>query len=429
MAMEKGLQNFVDFQVKTVIPIKQGYGYRVILKYLDGSEKVQQKSGFKSEREAKKARDKTIAELHTGTYCVYANVLVKEFFEFWIEEDLKKRLTKDSTYQAFVGIVKNHILPFFKKKRMADLTRADIQALYFDRVEYSVAVARQVKAVINIAMRFAVNCKVISENIAAGINLPKSVPEKKYHEREISVSQTLNMEQMQLLLEKSKETPIYMQVLLCVLLGLRCSEMNGLKYSDVDYISRTITVQRQLGKKMNSSKGDFEAKTYTKQEIGLKTPSSYRVLPLPDIVFEAIIEQRKVYEKNRSRRKREFRDMDYICCSSYGRPRSRGFHWPYYKQLLKDCGLPDIRWHDLRSSYTTLLIKQQFSPKAVSKLLGHAKEIITLDVYTDKKELILDGVPELQAFIDEVIPRPEHERIMKKELLDIVIDTTEYISD
>lgn len=96
---------------------------------------------------------------------------------------------------------------------------------------------------------------------------------------------------------------------------------------------------------------------------------------------------------------------------------------------LKDCGLPDIRWHDLRGSYTTLLIKQQFSPKAVSKLLGHAKEIITLDTYTDKKELILDGVPELQAFIDDVIPNASREQLFKEELLDIVIDTTKYISE
>lgn len=236
--MEKGLQNYVDFLVKTVILIKKGYGYRVVLKYMDGSEKVQQKSGFKSEREAKKARDKTIAELHTGTYSVYSNVLVSDFMEFWIEEDLKIRLTKDSTYQAFKGTVKNQILPFFMKKKMADLTRADIQALYFDRAEYSISVARQVKAVMNIAMRFAVSCKVISENVAAGVNLPKSVTQKKYHEREITESQTLNMEQMQLILEKSKETPIYMQVLLCALLGLRCSEMNGLKYCDIISVVR-----------------------------------------------------------------------------------------------------------------------------------------------------------------------------------------------
>ena len=43
-----------------------------------------------------------------------------------------------------------------------------------------------------------------------------------------------------------------MQILFAVLMGLRRSEINGLKYSDVDYIHRTLRVERQLGKKPNS---------------------------------------------------------------------------------------------------------------------------------------------------------------------------------
>jgi len=50
--------------------------------------------------------------------------------------------------------------------------------------------------------------------------------------------------------------------------------------------------------------------------------------------------------------------------------------------LLKDCGLPDIRWHDLRATFCTMLLKNDFSPKAVAKLMGHAKEIVTIDVQT-----------------------------------------------
>lgn len=52
------------------------------------------------------------------------------------------------------------------------------------------------------------------------------------------------MEQIQILLEASKETPIHMQVLFNVLMGLRRQEINGLKYSDVDYINRTLSVER-----------------------------------------------------------------------------------------------------------------------------------------------------------------------------------------
>ena len=111
--------------------------------------------------------------------------------------------------------------------------------------------------------------------------------------------------------------------------------------------------------------------------------SSVRELPIPDVVFEAILKERKQYEANRRRRTTTFQDLDYICCSTYGRPKSKNYHWQHYKKLLADNGLPDIRWHDLRSTYCTLLLKNNYSPKAVSKLMGHAKEIITMDARTN----------------------------------------------
>ena len=113
--------------------------------------------------------------------------------------------------------------------------------------------------------------------------------------------------------------------------------------------------------------------------------------------------------------------MDYICCSSYGRPRSKDYHWPYYKKILEENNLPDIRWHDLRSTFCTILLKNDFNPKAVSKLMGHAKEIITMDVYGDKKGIIADCVDEIQPFIDEVLGLNEKEELID-ENRDIVID-------
>jgi len=57
----------------------------------------------------------------------------------------------------------------------------------------------------------------------------------------------------------------------------------------------------------------------------------------------------------------------------------------------------------------TILLKNNFNPKAVSQLMGHAKEIITIDVYGDTAEIIEDCLDDLQPFIDEVIPKEESE--------------------
>lgn len=425
--LDLSLQNYMDWRVKPVMKIKNAYGFRVILKYMDGSEKVQQKAGFPTKREAEKAREKTIAELHNGSYIVYANILVSEYMEYWLERDLRGRAKSEETYYTFSEIVKNHIVPAIGNKRMAEVNAGDVQKLYNAKAEYSVSVARLVKSVMNISFRYALNHRFITVNPTRGIHLPKKIAKESYHMRNIDTRKTLTLDQVMVLLEASKGTPIHMQVLFNVLMGLRRSEINGLKYSDVDYVNRTLTVQRQLGIEPNSRREDFAPKTFTKQEIGLKSESSYRVLPIPDYVFEAILEERKLYEKHRNRRKREFQDLDYICCSSYGRPRSKSFHWKHYKKLLSDNGLPDIRWHDLRSTFCTLLLKNDFNPKAVSKLMGHAKEIITMDVYGDNKGIIEDCVPEIIDFMDEVMPEEVVDEKFKEELLEIVIDTTEYL--
>jgi integrase len=428
MKFDLSISRYVEWEVSKVMPLKGKFGYRVFLIYMDGSKISQQKSGFATEKEANEAREKTIGELYSEKYIVYANVQVKEFLEFWVEEDIKNRVGSNETYETYSYIVHKHIIPILGKRKMADINRGDVQELYNQKAEFSVSVARLVKTVMNVSMRYAVEKKVIAESPAKGIPLPKKVEKKKYHTRNIDTQKTLNMEQIQVLIEASKNTPIHMQVLFNVLMGLRRREINGVKYSDVDYINRTLKVQRQLGIKINTKKEDLPPDTYDKQEVRLKTQSSYRELPIPDYVFEAILEERKIYERNRSRRGIQFTDSDYICCSNYGKPRSKDFHWGPYKKLLRENNLPDIRWHDLRSTFCTLLLKNDFNPKAVSKLMGHAKELITMDVYGDNRGIIADCVDELQPFIEEVMPSKIKREELKTENMDIVISAEEYFS-
>ena len=102
-----------------------------------------------------------------------------------------------------------------------------------------------------------------------------------------------------MLLEASKDTPIHMQVLFNVLMGLRRQEINGVKYSDVDYINRTLTIERQLGKELDRVPYS-KKESMAKRELPLKILSSKRVLP-------------------------------------------------------------DIHWHGLRSTYCTLLLNMEFN--------------------------------------------------------------------
>ncbi len=239
-----------------------------------------------------------------------------------------------------------------------------------------------------------------------------------YHTRTIKESHTLNLNQIIVLIDASRGTGIYLQVLFAVLMGLRRSEINGLQYSDIDFVRQKLHISRQLGRAANCDETDFTPKTKTKQEIKLKTQSSDRVLDIPDFVFEEILKAREQYEKNRSRRSKSFQDLNYICCSSYGRPRSMQYHFNPFKEILKNNGLPDIRWHDLRHSYATLLLKNEFNLKAISKILGHAKEIVTADIYINNQEIIADGTGELKDYMEEVIPEKSREFNEKEKVFD-----------
>jgi len=292
MEFDLKLQQFVDWKVYNVTSIKKKYGYRVLLIYADGSEISQQKSGFETKKAANTDRDKTIGELYSGTYVVYANVKVKDFMLFWLEKEMRSRITSDS-YVSYANIVKNHIIPMIGTMKMTELNRGHVQTLYNEEAAVSVWSARQVKTVMNTSMRYAVSKKIISVNPTSGVELPKRVEKQK-------------------------------------------------------------------------------------------------------------------------------------CCSTTGKPRSKDFHWSYYKKLLSDNHLPDIRWHDLRSTFCTLLLKNNFNPKAVSKLMGHAKELITMDVYGDNRGIIEDCVDEIQPFIDEVIPVAEEDGELKTENMDIVISAGDY---
>ena len=388
--------------------IKNTYGFRVILIMSDGSERVQQKFGFKMKAEANNARNNTIAELTDRKYIVFDKVKLSEYMVFWLETIMKPNIA-DNSYVSYKNSIYKYIIPNLGNMYLTNINRGHLIKLFkkiYSITKSGVDIAR---TVLKTSFDFAINKNLMNNNPVLNVSLKKELKNKYNKIVKIDTSKTLTLEQVKILVEASVGTKIHMQIIFAALMELRRGEINGLKYSDIDYINRKIKIQRQLGIKPNSKKEDFSPKTYTKQEIVLKTDSSERELDIPDYVFEEILKERKKYEKTRNRWKNYFQDLDYICCSMYGRPRSKSYASTHFKKLLKDNNLPNIRWHDLRATYATILLKNNHNHKAVSKLLGHSKEIITVDVYGDKQKIIEDCLEELETFIDEVIPKEEIE--------------------
>lgn len=396
------LQEYIEWKVGKVIPIKNKFGFRVTLYYLDMPRKVQQKSGFTTEKEANIARDKTVGELYAGDYIVYENILVKEFLEFWLDMEYRRVGKPVHTYLSFRSIIRNKIIPYLGTKKIADINSRHIQALYQTVALSSKVMAYHTRTVMGLAMKYAKAKRFIARNPAASVMVAKVDNNKGYHTRDIHSAKTLNLEQIKILIRASRNTPIYIAVLFNTLMGLRRGEIVGLKYSDVDYVNQELHVQRQIGKAFVEIQGENKPMILDAQEIPLKTKSSYRVLPIPDYVLDAIIKERERYEERRKKAGEKFHDFGFIFCSETGNARSKNFHYQHFKRILRENGLPNIRWHDLRSSYCTLLLQNEFNPKAVSCFMGHAKEIITIDVYGDNKVMAVDCTREIDMFVEEL---------------------------
>ena len=400
-------RTYVDYVVYSVTTIKGKYGFRVKLIFSNNDEMIKQHSGFKLKSNANKERNKVISQLENHTYVVDSNIKASEFFDYWLENIMKPKITYNS-YMSYRNIVNNYLNVFFKNMKLCKINVNHIKKIYGEVTEQHKSVAKLLRVVLKAALNFATMHNLISSDPTENIYLPKNVNYTKYGFLKIDTSKVLDEEQVKILIEKSKNTPIYLHILFAVIMGFRKQEINGLKYSDVDFVNRKIHICRQLGVKSNSNKDDFNPKTYTKQEIPLKTKSSDRVLDIPDIVFDAIVEERQKYEQNRRRRINDkthpFLDLDYICCSTYGHPRSKGFHQKYFKKLLEENNLPNIRFHDLRHTCATMLLNKGFNVKAVSLMLGHSSTIITTAVYYDKSCLVIDLTEELNRYIDKVKP-------------------------
>jgi len=82
-----------------------------------------------------------------------------------------------------------------------------------------------------------------------------------------------------------------------------------------------------------------------------------------------------------------------------------------FKRITRKMGLEDVRFHDLRHTFASLMLLRGAKPKVISEVLGHASVAFTMDVYSH----IIEGMQEdAMALLDEVLPPGVNEKINAK---------------
>ena len=289
-----------------------------------------------------------------------------EWLDKWIDEYMVGTI-RENTLRGYLQYIRSYVKPNLGDKQIAFITTADIQKFYnkmkkegriHKHPEYGYALSdssvRRIHMMLHEAFGMAVKVHLIAKNPTEGTTVPKQTSKEK---------QILNAEQLEILMQAIEQDEWWRDFFYTELTtGLRRGEICGLRWEDFDETTGRLKVQRSV----SVAKGG---------EISIgetKTGKGTRAFFLPKSTAD-ILRQRKQTSVS-----------DWIFPNPFNpeapmKPHSAYLHM---KTLLKNNGLPDIRFHDLRHTFATHALTSGVDAKTLSGILGHTNASFTLDTYT-----------------------------------------------
>lgn len=313
-------------------------------------------------------REKLKAELNKAEILDYSKadkITVGAWLDTWYNNYVKTTL-RPSTVKNYETLIRLHIKPTIGDIPLKQLTPTFLQQLYArllecGRVErpesenqpkgLSVKTVRNIHTIVRSACEKAVIERLLMFNPAVGCELPR---------KERKEMKTLPLDQLQTFFAAAKKYGSFEMFYLELATGLRRGELLGLKWSDINFTTGAIRIQRQVQR--------VDGKV---QEVKLKTDNAYRTIMVEKDILD-MLQNMKNERKVQS---------EYVFCSPTGGILEPGAQRKKLQILLKNCGMEKIRFHDLRHTFATLALQNGVDVKTLSGILGHYSAAFTLDTY------------------------------------------------
>lgn len=153
--------------------------------------------------------------------------------------------------------------------------------------------------------------------------------------------------------------------------GMRLGELLGLRWEDIDWDGGAVGVRRSLSWPRNGQPELLEP----------KTTSSRRVIALDEVTMGALRQHRARQAEDRLAAGGAWQDTGVVFCTQGGAFVDQRRIQRLLPSLARGSGVPRIRFHDLRHTHATILLRQGRSIKEVAERLGHSSVSITLQTY------------------------------------------------
>lgn len=355
---------------------KKGNSYYVRY-YKDG--KQIERIGGKTKKEAETKLNEILYKLENG-YTISSDMFISDYLEMWLEDYIKD-VRSDNTYLKYKNICDKYIITLLGNTKLSELKVIHIEKLIrdFRKEGLNPTSIQNYYGVIRTALNKAVKLQLLNDNPCKFVDTPKRSKFK---------ANILSVEEFYLIYDKLNaefyEDYIFKLALdISLETGLRRGEMCGLTWKDIDFKNKCIHVRQALIRVNN---------TYTISS--LKTESSYRSLPISDILLDKLEAHQKRQKVNKLKYGEAYfknifnnKGYDLVFTWENGRFIIPSNFLQRLKRMLDYCDITkNIRWHDLRHTNATLLLEGGANMKTVQERLGHSLMQTTSDTYAHVTE-------------------------------------------
>lgn len=326
--------------------------------------------------DAERFRIGKLHELGQGTYVDPSQLTVEQLLDEWLGNCEARKLSP-STLRGYRGVVDRYLVPAIGTVKVQRLTSGDVQRMY-DKASLSGRVngkkakgdglsgqtVRHIHRVLGTALNYAVDLQYVQKNVAASTR-PPQLEDREMHALDVGA-----VDKMLKTLETWPDKRLRTIVLLATFTGLRRGELLGLRWDDVDLANATLTVARSA----QSVKGQG---IVFRQP---KTSKSRRTIAMPATAVHALKDHAGSQATEMALVGDGYADQGLVFAQANGsplRPDTLSLAFRRFRLAHK----LEIRFHDLRHTHASLMLKAHVPVKVVSQRLGHSTATLTLNTY------------------------------------------------
>jgi integrase len=353
--------------------------------------------GFATKREAQTELTKLLRSKDDGSYVEPSKETLGSYLDRWLATHAEPNLAA-KTVERYRQLVEVNIKPKIGGTPLAKLQPIAVSEFYSWSLTsghrrktggLSPRTVRHIHRLLHAALKQAVKWQLRQTNPYDAVEAPKPVA------KEMSA---VDEDGSAWLIQAALGMDLYIPIMYALSTGLRRGEILGQRWQDVDFASNRLFVAQSLEQ---TKRGGLKFK--------IPKGKKRRALTMSPLLAEAL----KAHGEEQARRRKLFgadyhSDLDLIVALPDGSPWPPDRFTDRYVAFSKKVGLKGVRFHDLRHSNASQLLRQGVPVKVVSARLGHSNATVTLNTYAH----VLAGDDERAA---EIMERQLRIAIAKRE--------------